>query len=226
MNRPAPQLAKSELVYRDLRGRIVSGRLEVGSRLVLGQLAREFGVSPVPVREAIRRLEAERLVVFTLNVGAEVAGVDPERYEQVMETLAGLEAMAISLSAAHITAAQLDAAEECNERIRELAGGEVDVAEFNALNRQFHAAMWAGCRNTHLLELLESEWERVQVIRRSTITFVPTNVMLSVEQHGAILALVRQRASADAIGAAVRAHKLRRRRVFSDDRVASASNSF
>ena len=66
-------LSKSESVYRELRSRIISGRYNAGYRLVLDQLAREMGVSAVPVREAIRRLEAERLVTFTRNVGAEVA---------------------------------------------------------------------------------------------------------------------------------------------------------
>ena len=66
-------LAKSELVYRELRGHILSGRYVAGYRLVLNQIARELGVSSVPVREAIRRLEAEKLITFTRNVGAEVS---------------------------------------------------------------------------------------------------------------------------------------------------------
>lgn len=220
MKQTVPHLAKSELVYRELREQIVSGHLAVGHRLVLGQLAREFNVSPVPVREAVRRLEAERLVVFTPNVGAEVAGVDAETYEQVMETLAYLEGAAIALSAEHITNEQIAVAEGYNERIRALMTDGIDVEDFTRLNRLFHGALWAGCRNAHLVELLEHEWERVQVIRRCNIAYRPANIAISVEQHAEILELVRSRASYPAIISAVCAHKLRGPRVFTDERAA------
>ena len=69
-------ISKSERVYRTLRQGILSGRYSAGYRLVLDRIAREIGVSAVPVREAVRRLEAEGLVEFQRNVGAIVTGVD------------------------------------------------------------------------------------------------------------------------------------------------------
>src|SRR5699024_7788780 len=78
-------VSKSEMVYHRVRDRILSGQYGAGFRLVRDQLAREFDVSPVPVREAIRRLEAEGLVTFTRNVGAEVTGVNERDYTDTMQ---------------------------------------------------------------------------------------------------------------------------------------------
>ena len=65
---------------------------------MIEQLARELGISVVPVREAVRRLEAEGYVDYTRNVGATVAGVDLDSYPETVETLAVLEASATAMA--------------------------------------------------------------------------------------------------------------------------------
>ncbi|NUP75502.1 MAG: GntR family transcriptional regulator, partial [Sinomonas sp.] len=94
-----PALSKSQLAYEWLHERIVSGSLAPGARLVLAQVAGELDVSVVPVREAVRRLEAEGLVTFEKNVGATVAGIDPVEYLYTMQTLSLVEGAATALSA-------------------------------------------------------------------------------------------------------------------------------
>jgi hypothetical protein len=128
---------------------------------VLDQLAREMGVSAVPVREAIRRLEAERLVTFTRNVGAEVAAIDLADYADAMEVLAWIEGAATALSAPHLTKRQIDDAATTNDHMRSLAGGNFDPRLFSDLNLQFHEQLCIACPNAHLLDLLHREWERV-----------------------------------------------------------------
>ena len=76
--------SKSEAAYSLLHGRISSGEFSPGYRLVLGTIAHELGCSTVPVREAIRRLEAEGLVNFERNVGATVAKADATLYLHTM----------------------------------------------------------------------------------------------------------------------------------------------
>ncbi len=70
---PTRRVTKQERVYRTIRERILSGDYRPGHRVVIDSLATELGVSALPVREAIRRLEAEGLVVFRPNAGAHVA---------------------------------------------------------------------------------------------------------------------------------------------------------
>ena len=83
--------SKSQLAYEFIRARIDDGRYVSGFRLVLGQIAGELEISVVPVREAIRRLEAEGLVTFEKNVGAQVALLQDAEYTYTMETLALVE---------------------------------------------------------------------------------------------------------------------------------------
>src|SRR5947209_17827048 len=106
-----PGLTKQERVYEALRERILSGAYGPGYRVVIDALAGEFSVSALPVREAIRRLEAEGLVVYRPNAGAQVAPAEPELFEDNMTVLALLEGYATALAVAHLTADDLDALE-------------------------------------------------------------------------------------------------------------------
>ena len=71
--------SKHQRAYAVIRQRILDGVYQPGHRLVIDALATEFGVSPVPVREAIRRLEAEGRIVYRHNAGARVAPIDRRR---------------------------------------------------------------------------------------------------------------------------------------------------
>jgi DNA-binding GntR family transcriptional regulator len=82
-----------------VKARIVEGTYTPGYRLVLAKIAEDLGFSVVPVREAIRRLEAEGLVKFERNVGATVSGIDPTEYLYTMQTLSIVEGAATALSA-------------------------------------------------------------------------------------------------------------------------------
>ena len=204
-----PTVAKSELVYRELRDRIINGRYVAGYRIVLDRVARELGVSAVPVREAIRLLEAERLVTFTRNVGAEVASIDVGDYAEAMQTLALLEGAATAQAAPHVSDDALKAAAVLNNQMRALVDGNFDPRLFTDLNQRFHQTVCVFCPNQRLVALLGREWERVAVIRRNMFTFVQVRSMTSVREHDHILSLIRTRAGAEEVESTARQHKLR-----------------
>src|SRR3989441_8406502 len=77
---------KHEQAYSIMRERIFNGTYVPGYRLVIDALARELGISPVPIREAIRRLEAEGWVEYRANAGAQVAAVDARKYRSEEHT--------------------------------------------------------------------------------------------------------------------------------------------
>src|SRR3954463_7002793 len=105
---PKPKnLTKQERVYRGVRERILSGAYGPGFRVVIDSLADEFGVSALPVREAIRRLEAEGLVIFRPNAGAHVAPADPGLFDEEMSVLAVLEGYATALAADKLGKAEI-----------------------------------------------------------------------------------------------------------------------
>ncbi|WP_166970072.1 GntR family transcriptional regulator [Brevibacterium atlanticum] len=203
----APEvLSKAETAYRWIRERVADQTYQPGHKLVLAQIALELDTSVVPVREAIRRLEADGLVTFERNVGARVAMVDQGSYAQSMETVAVLEGAAVAAALGHLGEEDLTAAERINEAMRALL--EVfEPAEFTRLNHEFHEALYRRCPNERLCTLVGLEWDRLSHLRDSTFAFVPNRALESVEEHSRILALIRARASAQEVERAVREHR-------------------
>lgn len=202
----APALSKSQQAYRFLRQRIVTQEYSPGYRLVLNKIADELGMSVVPVREAVRRLEAENLVTFERNVGAHVTMVDDSQYRHSMQTLSVLEGAATALSARHLTGEDIAGARRVNEQmIRSLE--QFDPHTFTALNQQFHTMLFSRCPNPRALELVHGEWARLGQLRDSTFTFVPGRAHESVQEHEDILQLIEDQAPLSAIERAVRRHR-------------------
>ena len=113
----ATSQSKSQRAYHWIKGRIANQDFTPGYRLVLGSIAKDLDMSVVPVREAIRQLEAEGLVTFERNVGARVSMIDDSQYRHSMETLAILEGAATALAARHLTADDVRHARELNHRL-------------------------------------------------------------------------------------------------------------
>jgi len=106
----AARLSTSDFVAGTLREAIVSGQLGSGTLLKQDELAERFHVSKIPVREALKRLEAEGLVSFIRNKGALVASMSPDEIWEYVEIRAMLEARAAELSAPRISDANLEKA--------------------------------------------------------------------------------------------------------------------
>jgi len=218
---PVPE-SKTDVVYEALRELITDGTFSPGHRLVLGKLAEQFEVSTIPVREAIRKLEAEGLVRFERNVGATVAGIDEHAYHDAMEALAYLEGAATAMSAPHLDKTDLRRAQAVNRQMRQSLKA-FDPIGFTVLNQEFHKLLCSRCPNSHLLGLVDREWSRMAGIRRSTFSFVPGRAQSSLGEHDHILTLISDRASEREIEFAARAHKLGTLRAFSDSRAAGGA---
>jgi len=199
--------SKSQLAYEFIRARIDDGRYVSGFRLVLGQIAGELDISVVPVREAIRRLEAEGLVTFEKNVGAQVALLHEAEYTYTMETLALVEGAATQLSAPLLTADHLERARSIN---REMIACLDDFIphRFTELNQEFHAVLFEECPNPHILDLVHRGWNRLTVLRDSTFSFVPGRARESVDEHEHIVELIESGAEPLEIELAARRHRL------------------
>lgn len=199
--------SRVELAYTTIRERITTGVYGPGYRLVLDELAREIGSSPVPVREAVRRLEAEGYVDFQRHVGARVASFDEHEFEQAVQVVAVLEGYATALAAPHMRRTDIAKARKINDRMR-AALADFDPIRFSALNREFHFVIYDRCPNTHVRSLLEAQWSRLDTIRRSVFAFVPGRAQSSVAEHAELLDLIAIGAPADRLERLARAHKL------------------
>lgn len=198
--------SKSEQAYAAVKARIVDGAYSPGYRLVLAKIAEDLGFSVVPVREAIRRLEAEGLVTFERNVGATVSGIDPTEYLYTMQTLSIIEGAATALSAPLIGAADIARARAVNAEMRDCLE-HFDPVRFTQLNQDFHSVLFERCPNPHILDLVHRGWNRLASLRSSTFRFVPGRARESVDEHDALLQLIETQADADTIEKAARQHR-------------------
>jgi DNA-binding GntR family transcriptional regulator len=200
--------SKSQQAYQSIKAKIDDGSFSPGYRLVLGRIAEELGFSTVPVREAIRMLEAEGLVTFERNVGAQVAMLDPNEYRTTMQTLSLVEGYATAISAPLIDAADIARARAINDRMADSLE-HFDPVAFTRLNLDFHGVLFENCPNEHVLDLVHRGWARLRALRESTFSFVPGRARSSVEEHSALLDLIESGAAALEIELAARNHRLR-----------------
>lgn len=200
-------LSKSERAYVAIKTKITEGSYGPGYRLVLGQIAADLDISVVPVREAIRRLEAEGLVTFTPNVGAQVVATDAREYQFTMETLSLVEGMATAMAAPNVTASDIALARKINAEMRECLNN-FEPARFTELNHEFHAVIFEHCANLHILDLVHRGWDRLATIRESSFTYVPGRAQESVNEHDNLLNLIESQASPLDIELAARNHRL------------------
>lgn len=200
--------SKSEVAYDWIRARIANHEYGPGYRLVLGTIATELDMSVVPVREAIRRLEAEHLVTFEKNVGARVSVVDEEAYIHTMQTLSLVEGYATRLAAPFVTADDLAQAAEINARMHRLID-DFDPYAYTQLNQRFHAVLFDRCPNPHILDLVGRGWSRLAGLRDTSFALIPSRPRHSVEEHDQILELIRTEADADELEMFTRNHRLR-----------------
>jgi len=198
--------SKSERAYTAIKDKILGGEYSPGYRLVLAKLAEDLGFSVVPVREAIRRLEAEDFVTFERNVGATVAGIEPTEYLFTMQTLSIVEGAATALSAPLITPGDIARARAINAQMRSCLEN-FDPLRFTALNLDFHSVLFENCPNPHILELVHRGWNRLKALRSSTFSYVPGRAQDSVAEHEALLALLESGAGVETIERAARAHR-------------------
>lgn len=202
----AGSLSKSQQAYRWIQQRIAEQVFTPGYRLVLGTIATELDMSVVPVREAIRQLEAEGFVTFERNIGARVAMVDDSQYRHSMQALSILEGVATALSARALQVDDIRRAREINELMTESLD-HFDPRSFTRLNQEFHAVLFERCANPRMLELVRAEWARLGHLRDSTFSFVPGRAQESVREHAHILALIEHGAALDDIEHAARRHR-------------------
>ena len=198
---------KQERTYAILRDRIHSGRFAPLERLNIDALARELGVSPIPVREALRRLEAEGWVRFTPNVGAIVSPVDSTSWEQAMVALAVLEGAASGEAQQHLRRSDLT-------RLHKIAAGMAEVAvradplQFSKMNRMLHAAIVARCPNTYLTELLQQTNTRLDRVRSTMFAYLPHRSEEALGEHLHLIGLL-ETGSKEEVESYARWHKLR-----------------
>jgi DNA-binding GntR family transcriptional regulator len=200
--------SKQERTYTVLRERILDGTYGPGYRLVIDAIARELEVSPMPVREAIRRLEAEGWVIYRANQGAQVAPVDTGSWKEVMVTLALLEGYATAAAAPELRAGDRRRLRATNKKMRG-AIERLDLMQVARFNHEFHEVIYERCPNTYLRRELADTNERLNTLRATIFVYIPTRGNDSAAEHDTIADLIEEGADPARIEREARRHKLR-----------------
>lgn len=148
--------SKSDIVCAMLRELIISGGLPASAPLRQRDLAARFGVSQTPVREALRRLESEGLVVNDPHRGATVAQSRNGIVEDNSQIRAALEPLGARLAARAITGEQLARLRRINDEITPLEDGD---ERYGALNREFHFTIYESAASPTLLTVMRLLWQ-------------------------------------------------------------------
>ncbi|HEX2131926.1 MAG TPA: GntR family transcriptional regulator [Actinophytocola sp.] len=187
-------MTDAKSVYQKLRDEIAAGALPPGSPLREIPLAERFGVSRTPVREALRRLEQDRLLVPG-DRGMVVRAIDPHEVVQVYDMRVLLEAEAAAQAARDRRPADLVRLEGLLARDRALA--DPDDATRIRTNLEFHAALWQATHNPVLVDLLERLTVHLVHAPRSTLS-VGDRWGHALDEHARLLDAVRDHDEATA----------------------------
>ncbi len=149
-----------DVVFNTLRQAILRGELKPGERLMEIQLANKLGVSRTPIREAIRKLELEGLVLMIPRKGAEVADITEKSLLDVLEIRRALEELSAQLACDRITK------EEIQELVKEAEGFKKalkskDVTEIAEADVRFHDVIYLATKNQKLIQLLNNLREQM-----------------------------------------------------------------
>jgi len=203
-----------EKAYNTIRSGILDGRFPPSSRITEQDIAAQSGVSRTPVREALRRLQAEGLLQFVPNQGAVVATWSARDIEEIFELRAMLESYVAALAAERATPEQIN-------QLRDLAERQYDLSQdcssavlkaVSVLNNQFHKILQQSADSKRLDAML-SQLVEVPLVSKTFNSYTPEQLIRSASHHLEIVIALDERDSASA-AAVMRAHVLAARQAF------------
>jgi DNA-binding GntR family transcriptional regulator len=152
-------------VVNGIRQMILNGHLKPGDRLRQDELANAFGVSTMPIREALRQLQAEGLVVFRPRRGATVVRFTVSDYEEIYLIREELETLACRWVAEDFSRIPIDRLELLLEEIETAETNQGDVQRRMQLVREFFFTIFEASEREHLLRILSNIWDLSQQYR-------------------------------------------------------------
>ncbi|MEM1373021.1 MAG: GntR family transcriptional regulator [Pseudomonadota bacterium] len=196
-----PQQSSGETAYETLLGAIRSGEYAPGDRLREEEVGERLRLSRTPVREALRRLEAEGIVEHRPRQGASIRALGHSEVVELYEMRAVLERTAAEMAAKHGSEAEFDTLSALNDQI---LAERSNPARAAAINQDFHRGLYLACRNRFLLEAARALNNSLLLLGPTTFTDAD-RVDVVAREHGAIIDALRA-GDRQAAGQAAEAH--------------------
>jgi DNA-binding GntR family transcriptional regulator len=189
--RPVARQTVAAATLQAIRDNILSGDYREGEQLRQDALAAQLGVSRIPVREALRQLEAEGLVTFHPHRGAVVSSFSIGEIEELFELRAQIETDLLRRAIPHLTDEALEAAEVLLDAF-EAAFARNDVAAWGHLNWRFHATLYAPAERPLTIGIVENLHYHADRYARMQLVLTRGEAKADAE-HRALLAAARER---------------------------------
>lgn len=178
-----------DIVFNTLRKAILKGELEPGERLMEKQLAEKMGVSRTPIREAIRKLELEGLVVMIPRKGAEVAMITEQDIKDVLEVRAALESLAVKLACLRMDKGNMNELLAINDAFMGAAKRK-DVETVIKKDVEFHDVIYSATKNYKLTGMINNLQEQIYRFRVEYIRQLDDFTSLMEEHEEIVSAIV------------------------------------
>ena len=181
----APAFSKASYAYETIRRRIIDGSHQPGDRLRLSEVARDLNLSEMPVREALRLLQKDGLVIMHLHRGAEVARLSFQHGRDVTEARMTLERAAAIAAMPHHDAGSLA---ELERLLAEMERAAARPVKFALKNRAFCTALFAPCPNAFVRQQIDELWDKVwQASSTSVFEVMRQRVQETIDENRALL---------------------------------------
>lgn len=184
-------------VTEELRGQILSGAITEGEQLRQDAIAARFQVSRIPVREALRQLEAEGLVVFYPHRGAVVSALSIDEIRELFDIRRLLECDLLRHAIPNMTEADVAAAQAVLDDYAAAIAAN-DVASFGALNWRFHHALYAAAARPRSLDIVRTVNNNVDRYLRTQLT-LKGEQDIALHDHSALLEMCRDGRAEEAV---------------------------
>ncbi|MGN1377531.1 MAG: GntR family transcriptional regulator [Dorea sp.] len=185
-----------DVVFNTLRQAILRGELKPGERLMEIQLANKLGVSRTPIREAIRKLELEGLVLMIPRKGAEVADISEKSLRDVLEVRKALEELAVQLACDKIKKEEIEDLKKAAEDFKKILKSR-DITEIAEADVRFHDIIFMATDNQKLVQLLNNLREQMYRFRVEYLKNEEVHPQL-IAEHEKIIEHIMERDKAKA----------------------------
>lgn len=214
---PEPSAVKrnplTSQVTEQLRRDILLGVIPSGSRVTVQTIAERYNTSAIPVRETLRTLHGENLIIMHPYRGATVRTIDAKFIEGMYDILRSMEVLIIEAIEGHWTAQLRAEVAAANNRIAALASQAEILQHFNALNRAFHDPLEQYCENERARELRDYYHMCVSILTENAKPHTPERIQCVCAEHQQIIDALDS-GNMDAVRSAYIRHSLAAKREF------------
>ena len=189
---PIPRQSLTSAVADKLREQIIRGEIPEGAQLRQDVIASQYHVSRVPVREALRQLDAEGLISIVPNRGAIVPKLSPNDIEELFAIRALLEPEVLKVSIPQLTQVDFGKAEAVLKKYVDELRSEEHIADWGRLNWQFHSILYSGANRPHFMSVIRNVNQNGERYTRLQL-YLTHGVARANQEHHQILHLCRER---------------------------------